>query len=81
MSEATATADLPQDAAVISLPRAARVQHLINRLTAHEAEGEQLDAERVELGLSPRDVKKIQATQKTLAALMGADVVPEGAKL
>lgn len=78
MSEAL---ELPQDAAPIQLPRATRVQHLINRINAHEAEGELIDAERLALDLSPREIKKIQAMQKTLAGLMGSDLVPAGAKL
>lgn len=71
---------LPQDALPIALPRATRIQHLINRINAHEAEGALIDAERLELDLSPRDIKKIQATQRTLAALMEGGLVPERAK-
>jgi hypothetical protein len=64
-----------------ALPRATRVQHLINRIGAHEAEGAEIAAEMKALALTPAQVKKIQATQKTLAALMGADLLPEGAQL
>lgn len=63
------------------LPRATRVQHLINQINAHEEAGAAIDAEMKALGLSRADLKKIRATQKTLAALMGADLVPEGASL
>lgn len=63
------------------LPRATRVQNLINRINAHDAEGVEIAAEMKALGVTPAQVKKIQATQKTLAALMGTDILPEGASL
>lgn len=63
------------------LPRVTRVQHLINRINAHEAEGVEILAEMKALGLTPAAIKKIQATQKTLAALMGGDILPEGVSL
>lgn len=63
------------------LPRATRVQHLVNRVNVHEAEGAAIKAEMDALGLTPGQIKKIQATQKTLAALMGADLLPEGFSL
>lgn len=71
---------LPQDAAPVDMPRATRVQDFINRLNAHEARGEQLDAERIELDLSPHAIKKIRAHQKTLAALMAGDLLPKAAQ-
>ena len=63
------------------LSRAARVQHLVNRVTAHEADAAEIDAEMSALGLSKAQVKKIQATQKTLAALMGGEILPAGTSL
>lgn len=65
----------------VVLNRAARVQHLINCINAHEADAVTIAADMKALGLTKSDVKKIQATQKTLAALMGGDLVPEGATL
>lgn len=80
--------DQAYETGAATLSRPTRVQHLINRINAHEqsaawlkAEGIEISEEMAALGLSKADVRKIQATQKTLAALMGADLVPEGAKL
>jgi hypothetical protein len=61
--------------------RSERIKALVARVEAHEAEGRAIDAERKALGLDPRRLKSILATKKTLDALIGGDLVPEGASL
>lgn len=61
--------------------RSERIKTLVARVEAHEAEGAAIDAERKDLGLDPRRLKNILATKKTLEALIGGDVLPEGASL
>lgn len=63
------------------LSRPTRIAHLLNRLDAHEAEGLEIEAEQSALGLDKKQLRAIRATQKTLAALMGSDVLPAGASL
>jgi methylphosphotriester-DNA--protein-cysteine methyltransferase len=67
---------------------ATRVAVLIDRIEAHDAEGLDIRAAADALGLDAARIKSIRkaradlaATQKTLAALMGAGMLPEGAKL
>lgn len=76
-----ATDEARLDVSAQPLSRAARVQHLVNRVNAHEADAAEIDAEMTALGLTKVQVKKIQATQKTLAALMGGEILPAGASL
>jgi hypothetical protein len=61
--------------------RPERIARLIERAYAHQQEGDAIDAERKALGMDPRRLKNILAQKKTLDALIGEELLPEGAKL
>jgi N12 class adenine-specific DNA methylase len=64
------------------------VAHLIERMEAHENEGVKIQAEQDRIGLDDKKLKAIRkakaaadAAQKTLDALMGSGLLPDGATL
>ena len=62
-------------------PRAERIERLMQRIAAHDAEALAIVEAQKELGLDTRQVKAIRAARRTLAALMGSGLLPEGASL